>query len=85
MAATTAPALALEGLSPQERIDTLINRISDRTWRYPTLIDNLKNTLKLAKEWDMTISSNIQDVKLLLNEMEIPTGQFDGKLFPLSA
>ena len=82
MAATTAPALALEGLSPQERIDTLINRISDRTWRYPTLIDNLKNTLKLAQEWDMTISSNIQDVKLLLNEMEIPTGQFDGKLFP---
>ncbi len=82
MAAITTPALALEGLSPKERVDTLYNRISDHTWRYPTLIYNLKQTLKLAQEWKLAISSNIRNSRLLLNDLEIPTGQFDGNLFP---
>jgi hypothetical protein len=81
MTALTKPAMALEELSPMASADTLAKRISDREERYVTLIKDLKTTLGLDEPWDMEISSNIKDGKLLLNGLEIPTGKFNGKLF----
>ena len=75
-------ALALEGLSADMKADRLVSRISDNVERRPALKKSLKSAFSLDEEYTITLQSNIPNAKLLLNGQEIPTGRFDGYLFP---
>lgn len=75
-------ALALEGLSADMKADRLVSRISDNVERRPALKESLKSAFSLGDEYTVTIQSNIINAKILLNRQEIPTGEFDGYLFP---
>lgn len=82
MARKTSIALKWEGYNPMIRAKELFNRISDRNWRYPTLMNNFKEALNLSEYHQVCLSSNLPQGKIRLNDQEIPTGRFDGALFP---
>ena len=79
---TVTPALRLEGLSADEKADLLIERLSDNTVRRPALKQSLKTAFSLTDEYTVTLKSSIPEAKTLLNGQEIPTGRFNGYLFP---
>lgn len=49
--------------------------------RQTTLINHLKSYLSLGTPKTVKLSSNISGAGILLNGMQVPTGQFDGQLF----
>ncbi len=81
MANKTTPALIWEGHESITKATDLINRISDRKRRYPSLINSLKRSFNLPDGLSVRISSNQTTGIILLNGQEIPTGKFDGILF----
>ena len=81
MAANTETALSWEGYSALTKAQTLIDRLNDRTNQHDKRMESLTQTLKLKNPYKLKISSNAQ-ARLLVNGQEIPTGAFDGTLFP---
>lgn len=79
---TINPALQLEGLSANEKTDLLIERLSDVDKRKKELKSSIKSAFALKNEYTITIHSNIYGAKLLVDNQEIPTGKFNGYLFP---
>lgn len=53
--------------------------------RQNTLIDHLKNTSQMelsgVNAQNVTLSSNVNGAGILINGMDVPTGEFNGKLF----
>lgn len=76
------PALQLEGISADMKADRLISRLSDYEERRPALKRSLKAAFGLVDEYTVTLQSNTFGARLLLNGQEIPTGRFNGYLFP---
>lgn len=77
--ATMNGALALERGSSDNTANTLVNNLSQS--RQSTMINHLKSYLGLSGNRTVTLSANAVGARLLLNGIEIPTGQFSGTLF----
>ncbi len=67
-------------VSPWSTANTLISSFSNRQG---TLISHLQSMLGLSASdrFSATLSSNIDEGRLLLNGQPVPTGSFDGQLF----
>ncbi len=85
MAAILKPAMALEGYSNNvtNRANTLKNNFNAA--RQNTAINYIKGFkdmgLTNTPAQQVTLSSNIEEGKLLVNDMYVPTGKFKGGLF----
>lgn len=74
-------ALQYEGMNAIERTEEIYNRIADAEVRRPALKKSLIEAFGLHDEYNVRLSSNIPNAKLLLNGQEIPSGKFNGYLF----
>lgn len=81
MMATTQAALAIEGNSPSGSANWLAGVISD-TNRRSTRLRNLRAFLSLSTPYNVTLGANIPQARILVGGQEVPTGTFDGQLFP---
>ena len=80
MAAYTAPALKLEGQSPTSTAKQLYSKIASETGREARLL-MLRNFFDLISPYNVKLSANISDARLLVGGQEVPTRQFGGTLF----
>ncbi|MBR3859060.1 MAG: CotH kinase family protein, partial [Bacteroidaceae bacterium] len=82
MAERIAPALALEGRSPYWTSANIKSTLSNRQ---NTMINALVDYSRMGIDNDMrqsaSIAANIEGATLRLNDIEIPTGTFNGALF----
>ncbi len=82
MAAYTAPALSLEGRTPYGTANSIKSSLSNRQG---TMINALINYWRMGLSDNMrqsvSVAANVEGVTLRLNDMEIPTGKFNGTLF----
>lgn len=76
------PALALEGFSADSSANKMIHNISDYEEMRPQLKQSLVSTFSLSDEYDVKLHASIPEATLLFNGQEIPSGRFDGYLFP---
>lgn len=74
-------ALQYEGMNAIERTEEIYNRIADAEVRRPALKKSLIEAFGLHNEYNVRLSSNIPNAKILLNGQEIPSGKFNGYLF----
>lgn len=81
MVATTQAALAIEGNSPSGSANWLAGVISD-TGRRSTRLRNLRAFLGLSAPYNVALGANIPQARILVGGQEVPTGTFDGQLFP---
>ena len=67
-------------VKPGNTSNSLISSFANRQ---NTMIDRMQNYLKLSSGTKLTasLSSNIDEAQLLVNNQEVPTGKFDGTLF----
>ncbi len=49
--------------------------------RQSSTVENMRNYFGLGSAMQVTLSSNIEEAGLLINELNVPTGKFSGKLF----
>lgn len=75
-------ALQLENISADSRAESLTNRFTDNETRKPALKQSLMTAFNLTEEYTVHIKSNTAQSRMLLNGQEIPTGNFNGYLFP---
>lgn len=80
MAAYTNPALQLEGQSATSTANQLYSKISSETGREARLL-TLRNFFDLISSYDVQLSANIPDARVLIGGQEVPTHQFSGTLF----
>ncbi len=76
-----ADLLATGGyVNPYSTANSLISSFASRQ---NTMINNLQSYLSLSSSNKLTasLSSNIDEAQLLVNNQEVPTGKFDGTLF----
>ena len=82
MAERTYSTLRYEGQDPYTTANPMINSLSTRQ---QTLINALKNYWRFylsgVEEQNVKISSNINEARITLNDMIVPTNKFDGSLF----
>ena len=82
MASRTEQALSYEGKSPWWTANNLKNSISNRQ---QTMINALKNynRMKLSGTTEQKVSlvANIDEARLLVNNLPVPTNKFNGSLF----
>lgn len=76
-----ARALQFEGRDVTVLTDYIKSRITDKEGRGKALKNSLIEAFSLHDEYNVRLSSNISNAKLLLNGQEIPSGKFDGYLF----
>ena len=82
MAERIAPALALEYKSPNNTANQLKSALSYRqSTMIQALIDYWRMELSSDMQQEVAISANIENVSLRVNDMEVPTGRFNGALF----
>ena len=83
MANEMRPALALEGLSPDDTVERMKKAMTDA--RRNEMMDALRNW-SYAKIYEsglnVEFSCELPAGKLLMNGIEVPTGKFRGTLFP---
>ena len=79
MASIMNKALEPERGSCDNTANSLINNLSSS--RQTTLINHLKNNLALTGGRSLSLSANIPDARLLINNQEVPTGKFQGTWF----
>jgi len=71
--------LAPEYGSSNNTANTLISKLTSSY--QSTMISHLKDELGLSSARTVSLSSNIDGAKLWINDQEVPTGKFSGKLF----
>ena len=82
MAARIAPALAFDGRSPYGTANQLKSALANRQGSMiQALIDYWRMGLSSDMQQAVSISANVDDVSLRVNDMEIPTDKFSGTLF----
>ncbi len=72
-----APALANEGLSPNESANRIYNIINTRGER----MQCMHNYFNLGSHTNFAFSSNVPDASIMLNGVPVPTGRFEGRLY----
>lgn len=94
MAAYSEAALALDGKDPWDTPNltkynlagneisgrTLLNKITN-TEKRTERIRQMQNFFSLPNGYDVVIKSDLSKAELLLNDVRIPTGKFDGTVF----
>lgn len=82
MAHSTERALAYEGNSPWNTANDMKSRLKNRQQQ---MINALKNyasfNLSAWSEQRVILASNIEQARLMVNGLEVPTGKFNGSLF----
>ena len=73
------PAMSLEGRSASSSGNSVKNSLSES--RQSSVITNMRNFLGLDKPLQVTLSSNIEEARLQVNGLQVPTNKFSGKLF----
>lgn len=73
------PAMSLEGRSASSTGNSVKNNLSQS--RQSNAITNMRNYLGLDKPLQATLSANIEEARLLVNGLQVPTNKFSGKLF----
>ena len=73
------PAMALEGRSASSTANHLISGLSSS--RQANSVNNLRNFLGLDTPLQVTLATNIEEARLLVNDLSVPTNKFSGKLF----
>lgn len=91
MANYMKPALAVDGKDPWTQIGhgsnisasgtSLLNAITS-TSRRNTRINTLRSYFGLQQGYNVKISSNLPQADIMVNNVKIATGQFDGMLYP---
>ena len=82
MADIRAAALSLEGRSPYGTANDLKSALANRQGTLiNALIDYNRMNLTQEMKQSATITANVDNAVLLLNEMPIPTGKFSGSIF----
>lgn len=82
MAERIAPALAFEYKSPYNTANQLKNSLFYRqSTMIQTLIDYWRMELNSSMQQQVSISANIDNALLRVNDIEVPTGRFNGSLF----
>ena len=84
LAARTAGMMAYEGASPYGTANSIKSTFNN-TGRYDQLLSSLKSytafNMKKSSEQSVKLSSNTGKGRLFVNDIPVPTGKFDGKLF----
>ena len=84
LAERTAATLSYEGASPYGTAYSIKNAFSG-TSRYDQLLSSLKSytrfKMKQSVEQKVKLSSNNSKARIFVNDIPVPTGKFDGKLF----
>ena len=73
------PALALEWRSADNTANSLISSLNNS--HQVSMVNHVKNYLGLTKGRKVVLSSNIEEARLLVNHLEVPTGKFSGNLY----
>ena len=82
MATNITPALALENRSPNSTANQLKNLLSGRQdLMINALVNYSRMELNNGMRQSVSITTNAEGAILRLNDMEIPTGKFNGTLF----
>ena len=82
MAARTASTLAYEGQSPYGTANSLKSSLANRqNTMIQALIDYWRMGLSSSNRQEVSIAANVDGASLRVNNMEVPTGQFNGTLF----
>ena len=80
--ANVAPAMSISGESPSGSANKVRNQLA---WRLNTSINALRNygPMKLSgvSSMEVTLASNVEDARLLLNGQDVPTARFAGTVF----
>lgn len=79
MATYVNPAMSLEGGSASSSANGVISNLSSS--RQTSSVNNMRNYLGLGTPKNVTLSANISEASLLVNNLEVPTRQFSGMLF----
>lgn len=79
-----------------EIIQEMINRVAEdgfqansgydvisqlSSYRQASTVNNMRNYFNLEPSKTITLSSNVEEARLLINGLEVPTGKFSGQLF----
>ncbi|MBQ2951156.1 MAG: CotH kinase family protein [Prevotella sp.] len=82
MATYTERVLSYEGKSPWGTANSLKNNLRNRQ---QTMINSLANYRRMqlsgVKQHSVSLSSNLPEARLLVNNLPVPTGKFSGTLF----
>ncbi len=82
MAARIAPALALENRSPYATSNSIKSSLSNRqNSMINALVNYSRMGLTSSMKQTVNIAANVENASLLVNDLEIPTGKFNGALF----
>ena len=82
MAARIAPALALEGRSPYGTANSIKSSLAYRQeTMIQALIDYWRMGINSNLQQKVSIAANIDKASLRINDIEVPTGHFNGSLF----
>ncbi len=74
------PAMALEERSANSTGSHLINNIT--TSRQSSSYTYLNNFMSYGTSLQVTLASNISEARLLVNDLQVPTNKFSGRLYP---
>ena len=82
MATRTESTLSYEGKSPWWTANSLKSNLSGRQ---QSMINSLRSYYRMnlsdVEEQKVSLSANIPEARILLNDMQVPTNRFDGSLF----
>lgn len=80
MAAYITPALQLEGSSPQSKAQQLYNNIANASKR-ENRMQSIEKFFNLNARKNVKLYANCDEVRLFIGGQEVPTRQFEGRLF----
>lgn len=77
------PAMSLEGLSVNNSANDIRNYVGTRLWSSISTLQNFWNLeLRSTEPQRVSLRSNVDNAQLLINGNQVPTGKFNGYLFP---
>ena len=80
MAQITSAALRMEGADPIAKANDMYNKIANSSNRSSRLY-YLQQFFYLDSPYNIKLSSNVEEARLLIGGQEVPTRKFDGQLF----
>ncbi|MBO4800751.1 MAG: CotH kinase family protein [Bacteroidaceae bacterium] len=73
------PAMRIEGRSPSNSANEVRNNLSSS--RQSSMVENMRSFFRLKSPQTVKLGTNLDEAVLLINGLQVPTGQFSGKLF----
>lgn len=79
MVAHVNPAMSLEGRSATSSANSVKNNLNAS--RQTSSVNNMRNYLNLGMPIKANLSADIDEARLFINDLSVPTGRFGGQLF----